>query len=215
MVTIEEFKQEYMRDLYSISAATGHMGGDASHLYINPELMGLIYSAPYAVLEPSLVLLALDEQGVAGFALGVLDTASWEDRLEQEWWPALRAKYPDPSTPLVSEWTPDQRRAHMIHHPARVPQEIRRPYPAHLHVNLLPRIQGTGVGPRLLQAWLEHAELRDTQGVHVGVNRHNERAIRFWDRAGFAQLALMNPEPGRTVWMGKDLVSRHGKSPWG
>ncbi len=33
---------------YSISLATGFAGGDASHLYRDPRLMGHIYIAPYA-----------------------------------------------------------------------------------------------------------------------------------------------------------------------
>ena len=48
--------------------ATGHEGGDASHLYEDAKLMGQIYSAPYALLEPTLVLVVADGDEVAGFA---------------------------------------------------------------------------------------------------------------------------------------------------
>jgi len=41
----------------------GTRGGDASHLYKDAELMGHIYSAPYALLEPGLVLVAVDGDG--------------------------------------------------------------------------------------------------------------------------------------------------------
>jgi len=62
--------------------------------------MGHIYSAPYALLEPGLVAVAVDGDGdgdgdeVAGFAAGAIDTLQWEDILEQDWWPALRRRYP-------------------------------------------------------------------------------------------------------------------------
>jgi hypothetical protein len=38
--------------------------------------------------------------------------------------------------------------------------------------------------------------------MHVGVNRANERAIRFWRARGFEALTLEAPALGRTLWMG-------------
>jgi len=207
MITIRSFKGEYLGDLYRISLATGHQGGDASHLYADPNLMGHIYSAPYANLEPSLVLLAMDDQGVAGFAVGVVNTPAWEDRLEREWWPRLRRQYPDPGHLPAADWTPDQRRAHMIHHPTRAPSVISAAYPAHLHLNLLPRQQGAGIGPLLLEAWLRLVAPRSPQAVHVGIGGQNQRAIGFWRRAGFRQAVLQDSEPSRTIWMGRQLSS--------
>jgi ribosomal protein S18 acetylase RimI-like enzyme len=207
MITIRNFEDAHLDELYHISLATGHAGADASHLYTDPKLMGHIYSAPYARLEPSLVLVAMDDQGVVGFALGVADTVTWEDRLEREWWPQLRTDYQDPSHFPPSTWTADQRRAHMIHHPMRAPPEIATSYPAHLHLNLLPRLQGVGVGSRLLTAWLDLVAHHAPRAVHVGVNRRNERAIRFWGRAGFTTIEAKTSEPGRTTWMGRRLAS--------
>jgi len=207
-ISIQAHQDRYLPDLYRISLATGHIGGDASKLYRDPKLMGHIYSAPYALLAPSLVLLAIDYEGVAGFALGTIDTPAWEARLEREWWPRLRSEYPDPGQIAATEWTQDQRRAHMIHHPDRVPPEVSGPYPAHLHMNLLPRIQGAGIGSRLLEAWLDLVAPLGAEAVHVGVNRQNEKAVRFWGRAGFSELELTASEPGRTRWMGRRLERR-------
>ncbi|MBF2716908.1 GNAT family N-acetyltransferase [Agrobacterium vitis] len=205
MIKIENFDNKYTDDLFSISLATGHLGGDASHLYDDPKLIGLIYSTPYATLEPSMVLLVTDDQGVAGFALGVTDTSLWEDRLERDWWPRLRAEYPDPSYLPSSEWTHDQRRFHMIHHPSRIPTAILGSYPAHLHMNLRPRAQGAGVGMRLLNAWLDLIAPYAPSGVHVGANRHNERAVNFWKRAGFRELEIEPMQLSRTILLGREF----------
>src|SRR4051812_35725816 len=97
MITVVPFQARYAEDRFPISLATGHRGASASRLSKDPKLMGLIYSAPYAARSPSNILIALDSDGVAGFVLGVMDTAGWEDRLERQGWPRLRPEYPDPS----------------------------------------------------------------------------------------------------------------------
>jgi GNAT superfamily N-acetyltransferase len=79
-------------------------------------------------------------------------------------------------------------------------------YPAHLHLNLLPSVQGRGVGSMLLRAWLELASTRGATAVHVGVNRANLRALRFWRQNSFQNsFKDLNPEGrvARTVWMGR------------
>jgi hypothetical protein len=37
MITIRNLEDAYLNDLYRISLATGHMGGDASHLYTEAD----------------------------------------------------------------------------------------------------------------------------------------------------------------------------------
>jgi len=192
---IRQVRGDDLDALSAISLATGYEGGDASHLYTDRRLMGLIYAVPYALLEPALAFVVEDDEGVAGFAVGVTDTAQWEARLERHWWPSLRPRYPMPGGDAAS-WTADQRRAAMIHHPSRTPAEIAQRYPAHLHMNLLPRLQGRGIGTALLERWI--AASRE-KAIHVAVNCFNEGGLAFWSKRGFTDLAL----EGRTVWKGR------------
>ncbi|WP_342358412.1 GNAT family N-acetyltransferase [Terrarubrum flagellatum] len=203
MLEIRPFRPVDLEELYAISLETGHEGCDASHLYEDRKLIGHIYSAPYAVLEPDLALVAEDEIGVAGFALGTLDTKSWRERLEADWWPKLRREYADPGATPSSDWSADQRRAFAIHHPESPPHEVIKAYPAHLHVNLRARIQGRSVGALLVSEWMTRVQRHGAVAVHVGVNRANERALRFWSNQGFARLSSGHSEAGRTIWMGR------------
>jgi len=197
---IRPFEPADLEACYAISLATGFEGGDASHLYRDPKMMGHIYVAPYALLEQALAFVVEDSEGVAGFAVGTADTVAWEERLEREWWPSLRGQYADPADVPSAERTPDQRRAFMIHHPANTPAAVAWKFPAHLHMNLLPRTQHRGVGSALLRLWLERAGARD---VHVGVNRANGGAARFWAAHGFEELPLSGELARRTLWMGR------------
>ena len=164
--------------------------------------MGHIYAGPYAKLAPELALVVVDAKGVAGYAVGTISTQDWEDRLERDWWPHLRLLYPDPPEALRDAWTPDQRRASMIHHPTRTPASVVAAYPAHLHMNLLPRAQGSGLGAKLFDEWRGIAMGTGVKAIHVGINRANGRATRFWVKIGFAELSLAGAAKGRTIWMG-------------
>ncbi len=200
---IRPFRPDDLDTLYAISLATGHEGGNAAHLYADPRLMGHIYAAPYARLEPQLALVAEDAGGVAGFALGATDTTAWEERLEREWWPPLRARYALPDQANAATWTADQRRTFMIHRPTRTPAAIARAYPAHLHMNLLPRLQGRGVGTQLLDRWVALARQRGATAIHVAINRANRGGLAFWTKMRFSDLALEGVPEGRTIWKGR------------
>lgn len=202
MHEIRPFKPEDIDGLYAVSLATGHEGRDASSFYRDGRLVGHLYSAPYALLEPGLALVVEDAEGIAGFAVGTSDTVGWFERLEREWWPALREVYPDPGPAALPEWTADKRRAFMIHHPVPTPRAISASYPAHLHLNLAPRLQGKGVGAALVLRWFEALSKRGSGPIHIGTNRANAGAIRFWARQGFVVIPADPDHAGRTFWMG-------------
>jgi GNAT superfamily N-acetyltransferase len=203
VLKVRPFRPADLEAFYAISLATGHEGGDASHLYEDGRLIGHIYSAPYALLEPELALVVEDDDGVAGFAVGTPDTKRWQERLEAEWWPKLRREYVDPSAVPSTQWSADQRRAFAIHHPERHPQPVLEDYPAHVHLNLLERIQGKGAGSLLFSEWMARASRHGVKATHVGVNRVNARAVRFWSKQGFDQLQLPDDLISRTIWMGR------------
>lgn len=190
--------------LYAVSLATGDAGGDAGALYADPRLIGHVYVGPYVALEPELVLVVEDTEGVGGYVLGTADTRGFEARQEERWWPALRAVYPDPAGP-PDRWTADQQRCHRIHHPPHAPDWLAGPYPAHLHINLLPRLQGRGLGRLLIEGWIDAVQSRGARGLHLGVDTTNIRAIRFYRACGFRELSRRAPQAPRATWFVRTL----------
>lgn len=190
--------------LYDICLKTSASGGDASHLHAEPRIVGEIYAAPYAVLQPDLALVIEDGLGVAAYMVGTEDTVAFDARMETEWWPKVRTLYPDPKAIPFAERNPDQQRAARIHRPIATPRPLTDAYPAHLHINLLPRLQGQGLGERLVTTWLDLLKAKGANGVHLGCNAGNTRALRFYDRYGFRRFEVDPPWPG-TVWMALDF----------
>jgi hypothetical protein len=145
MVDLRPYRADDLDKLYDICLATGDEGRDSSHLYRDPKLVGHVYAALYGLLSPETAILAEGDEGVGGYITGAADTCAFEKRCETEWWPRLRAQYAEPSDPPAN-WLWDERMQRHIHHPHRTPQRINEIYPAHPHINLLPRLQGSGSG---------------------------------------------------------------------
>lgn len=202
MLTYRSANPEDEDALYAISLATGDSGEDASSLYNDGRLIGHIYSAPYLHMNPDAVFVAEDDQGVCGYIAGALDTTAYEQRLEREWWPKLRGQYPDPQGD-PSAWSADERRSHMIHNPPRAMPHLVEEYPAHIHMNVLPRTQGKGGGTRLLFRWVDMARQNGVKGIHLGVSPRNEKGMAFWQSRGFERLGQFNQQGA--IWFGMKL----------
>jgi ribosomal protein S18 acetylase RimI-like enzyme len=205
MVAIRPVRADDLDALYRIALATGDGGADAAPLYRDPKLLGHIYAAPYVALCPETVFVAEDADGVGGYIVGAADTPTFETRLEAEWWPRLRAIYPDPAAATCDEWSPDQRRCHTIHHPRRAPAMISADYPAHLHINLLPRLRGREIGRRLMDRWINAVRAIGAGGAHLAVGTTNTRGIRFYAAYGFRALDEVPQETKGALWMGMKL----------
>ncbi|MGV2974675.1 GNAT family N-acetyltransferase [Roseibium alexandrii] len=200
-----EFRPAARSDLdavYDISLLTGNAGRDATSLYVDPKLMGHIYAAPYLILDGTIGYVVENQKQVLGFVLGATNTRDFEAQLEDRWWPELRRDYPWPGQ-VQGELTADQKRIHMIHRPDVVPERVVQTFPAHLHMNLLPEVQGKGVGTALLNVWLDAARNASVSGVHVRVNAKNTSGFAFWKSRGFQPLLTQKSMGSAgTIWCG-------------
>jgi ribosomal protein S18 acetylase RimI-like enzyme len=172
--------------VYDICVRTGAAGEDATHLLRDPTLQGHLYAGPYLALAPELAIVVEDRGGVAGYILGVADTAAFEDRLEREWWPALRRRYPAYRTD--GDAVLDDLLIALVHSPARTRADLVAAYPSHLHIDLLPRLQGQGWGRRLIDTMVERLRATGSHGLHLGVATANTKAQAFYRVIGFTEL---------------------------
>ncbi len=205
-LAIRSYRPNDLEDLYRIALATGDAGVDASAIYRNPRLVGHLFAAPSAILSPQTAFVVEDEAGVAGYVLGAIDTRAFEAETEARWWPTLRADVRDPSGTPPETWTPDERLSWLIHHPVRTPSRIVTPFPSHLHIDLLPRLQGQGLGRRMLDLWFETARSMGSVGTHLGVSAGNARALRFYRAYGLTEPALERPQPPGVIWFVRRLT---------
>ncbi|HTJ58976.1 MAG TPA: GNAT family N-acetyltransferase [Devosiaceae bacterium] len=183
--------------LSEVCLRTADAGQDATALYSDPDYPGLVWSAPYVEFEPAHCFV-LDVDGVAaGFVVGAPDTLAYETRLDREWWPPLRRRYAGQQASAEL----DYRVLDFIASPKRSAAEILERYPAHLHINVLPRFQSGGWGRKLIEAELDSLRDAGAPAVHLGVSPVNHRAIGFYAHMGFEPIV----GPGEGILLGKAL----------
>lgn len=172
--------------LYEICLRTGAAGDDATDLVQDPQLLGHVFAAPYGVLEPEHAFVLDDGRGRAvGYVLGALDSDAFEARCEAEWWPALRARYPERDG---GDTLDDLLIAALHHRRRRRGDDVLDRYPSHLHIDLLAEVQGQGWGRRLMTTLFDALAADGSPGVHWGVSAQNHRALGFYRHLGFEEL---------------------------
>ena len=178
---IRPYRPDDLDAVYAICLGTGDNGADATGLYRDPNLIGHVYAGPYVTLEPDLCFVLADRDAVCGYVLGTRDSVRFEQLCEREWFAQLRQRYP---APAADDQSRDARKTRLIHTGYRADANLAA-WPAHLHIDLLPPVQGKGWGRHLLRIFLDRLLELDVSGVHLLTGPSNPRAMAFYRRAGF------------------------------
>ncbi len=186
---------------YEVCLKTGDSGKDGTHLYDDPKALGHIFVGPYIHLEPELAYVLEDQQGVCGYVLGALDSKKFYQAYVDKWLPGIRRRHPEP-TGDPAGWTPTQKLYHQYYHPDVFCPEPYGQYPSHLHIDLLPRVQGRGLGNDMMRVLLDELAARKTPGVHLGMAPSNSRAEGFYKKLGFHELLRTSD----SLYLGKRLA---------
>jgi ribosomal protein S18 acetylase RimI-like enzyme len=181
--------------LASICLRTAASGADATGVLEDDELWAHLFVLPYLEHDPPLAFVVEADSGEpAGYIVAAADTDAFESWFAETWWPRFGERWPEPAEELTTRQEgllryAYGRRGGQNPHAAQ--------YPAHLHIDLLPEVQGQGYGRRLIE--LLQQQLRDAGiiGLHVVPSADNAGAISFYERVGFTRLAR---EPGIVVF---------------
>ncbi|WP_200942797.1 GNAT family N-acetyltransferase [Rhizobium sp. Leaf384] len=186
--------------ILDIGLRTADRGHDATALYGDPRLPGLVWALPYVRLCPDHAFVLTCDGIVMGYCVATPDTRAFEDRLAVAWWPALKQELAGFAPGSVE----DDKVLRYIGDPERTPESVTEAYPAHLHINVLPALQKGGHGSALLRHQLQALALSGVIGVHLGIDPRNAGVAAFYARFGFVE-RLRTP----SIIMGRTLT------PWG
>lgn len=182
--------------VFDICLRTAAGGGDATGVYSDDALMPEVFALPYVEYAPDLAFVVDDGNGrPLGYVLGVADTRAFVDWWNREWGPAFRTRHPRPGPPTGRN--PAFTEAQLLAagaDPARMLIAEVDEYPAHLHIDLLPDLQGKGFGRRLIDTLRAALAERGVGAVHLGMDAANVNARAFYDRLGFHELPSSRPD---------------------
>ena len=172
--------------LYAIALKTAFAGLDGTEYYHDPYCVGHYYAAPYLFFESDLCFIALDENNTpSGYIVGTSDTRAFNEWMQHDWLPVLQDQYKQ-----VSNFSSEAEQK-MIRTLLKGPGEgiwQNMGYPAHLHIDILPHLQGKGLGKSLMEMFCSEVKKTGAHGIHLGVDGRNTRAYGFYERMGFSIL---------------------------
>lgn len=199
---VRPFATPDTRDLYDVCLRTADAGADATDLHHEPALPGHVWLGAYLALAPELAWVVDVGHGASvGYVVGAHDTRSFETRCERDWWPQLRALFPE-GADGSGRTSADQALVRVIHRPYHAPPDIVAGHPSHLHIDLLPAAQGGGLGRALIDTLCTVLARRGSTGVFVSVAGGNARALGFYRHVGFVDLKAGDG----AVWLGRRLL---------
>jgi GNAT superfamily N-acetyltransferase len=194
--TIRHARPDDCDALYGICLRTAASGADATALYSHPELPGDVWAVPYLRFAPEHAFVLAEAGAPLGYVVGAPDTRAFERRLDADWWPAVREKYRGRRPQAALDRTVLDR----LPTPPRTDPALLARWPAHLHVNILPAQQSAGFGRKLIETELRSLRDAGATGVHLGCGLDNARAIGFYRRLGFQEIARTT-----AVWFAMEL----------
>ena len=101
-------------------------------------------------------------------------------------WPLISEKYSNRSPENFNEREKNLFR--YIQNPPLRSKEVINQYPSHLHIDLLEKAQGRGIGKAMMLLLLETLREQGSKGVHLGMGAQNDRAFIFYTKLGFTLL---------------------------
>ena len=103
--------------------------------------------------------------------------------------------YKDP-TEDSKPWNKDEKCIHLLFHP-ETPLDL-PDYPSHLHIDLLTRARGQGLGKIMMDHFLKNLKDRGSKGLYLGLGNKNQRAYNFYKKYGLKELKRNSD----TIFMG-------------
>jgi GNAT superfamily N-acetyltransferase len=182
---------------------TGDSGLDATAREDDPDLLGLIYSVPYQVLEPDFAFVVEGPNGVCGYILGTPDSTAFYEQAGSAWFPPLASRLADPG-PDESRWRGSDWARWAIHHPEFIYPEALHAWPAHGHIDLLEEARGKGIGRRGMRHLMTKLRQAGAHGMHLQVSPKNRGAQAFYRTLGF-RVVQDASLPRHTVFMAAAL----------
>jgi Acetyltransferases len=209
-IVIRKCMRDDEQGIMNVCYRTGYMGEELTgrDLFNDVKLFGYLFCIYYVRYETDNCFAAVDtEHGdkIVGYILGTDNSKkeSIHSSIKLGWRIVLRLlfytlfKYPESFRAtlhfLKSAFTGS-------------PAGLYDYYPAHLHINVLPEYQHSGVGSMLLKRFEEHMKKMGVAGIHLKTSNKNQKAVPFYKKKGYSLIWESESELWKGVMGYKSLI---------
>lgn len=203
-VLIRPYRPEDRRAIGTICVRTGASGQDATGHFFSDDLLPFLYAYPYVDHEPECCLVVDVGGRVVGYVLGTADVASFTRWWREEWAAVFATRFPDDPA-----WTSRERdlvgRGLAPAEPAPDDEPV-----AELHIDLLPVVQGMGLGRELIDGFRALVAARGVRRLRLGVGTTNTGAVAFYRALGFTVVREHTNAAGQTVALTMEIPTGAG-----
>ena len=161
-------------------------GSPSGSLWGHEESEAAVYLTPYMDLEPDSLFIAVVDGALTGYLTGCLDSFAFPsetERMEQAM-RKYRLIFRARTAAFFARGLFDVAISAIRRQRTAADFDDAR-WPAHLHINVLPQVRGTGVGRALMTRWFERLMESGSRGCHLQTLVENNRAVLFFERMGF------------------------------
>jgi ribosomal protein S18 acetylase RimI-like enzyme len=194
VVHVRRYQPADLGAIKEICVLTGHTGQDARGSMMDTSLLPDTFAEPYIVYDPLLAFVADDEGTAVGYVLGTADTVAFAEWFQNTWLPMVAPRHAGRPAEVTDF---ESLILELMYTPARMVHDDLAPYPAHLHIDLLPEYHGLGLGRQLMDAFRGELASRGVEKLHLSMDPKNVNARAFYDRLGFEPITVSS-DPGGT-----------------
>jgi GNAT superfamily N-acetyltransferase len=196
VIKIRSFAHTDRAELRTLFGPAGQDGPSAS-FWGHKESEAAIYLDPYMELEPETLFVAVADGALVGYLTGCRDSSKFPSESERVTRAIRRYRLVVRPGPMAffARSVLDLAWARIGRGPT-VKDFVDPRWPAHLHINVAPAARGTGAADRLMRRWLDWLGDTGSPGCYLQTLAENTRAVRFFERMGFAKHGPTPPVPG-------------------
>lgn len=191
MVHIRNYQARDRKGVINVCWQTGYMGESAAGRFDDSYLFGLLFCLYYIDYEPENCFVAVDEKTgqIIGYILSSINSKEQEKQFRKKMIPKITLR-----AFLYTLWR-HPRTFQVLWHfkkiwedEPKIPNEetLLAPYPAHLHIDILPEYQRQGIGTQLVEILENHLKNLNVKGIHLGTSEQNVYAVQFYQKLNFS-----------------------------
>ncbi|MHA2155909.1 MAG: GNAT family N-acetyltransferase [Candidatus Hodarchaeales archaeon] len=203
LIIIRKYQSSDRKGVLDVCIMTGYMGEDVRKHFDDHYLFGLLFCFYYIDYEPENCFVAIDERNgmVVGYILSSLNSLDQDRAFTRKMIPKILLRLI-----FYTSWKHRQSFStlrHMKRMDAKnsetsYDKTLLNQYPAHLHVNVLPKYHRMGIGTKLINQQEKYLQSRNCGGVHLHTTEQNVKAIPFYKKSGFS--ILYTSPAGNGLW---------------